>query len=241
MDLDGLNKLDKLTINAFPTEKREEEGSAIDSFEAIFNVDGFTRKYEHVYQGAATAGINTSARSAKYSYSRPSLLHFQVFIDSTGLSKSGPGIIVDPEPDAQEQIDQFLNVCYHYDGDIHQPRFLVIKWGGLSFNCRLLAVDIKYSLFDKSGNPLRAELEVDFLEDISDEQRAKLEDKKSPDIARTRTVLAGDSLPSLCRKVYGSENYYLALAEYNQIDHPREIQPGMEIHFPPLEELPLKD
>jgi nucleoid-associated protein YgaU len=104
-------------------------------------------------------------------------------------------------------------------------------------NCRLLSVDIKYTLFDKSGNPLRAELDVIFLEDISDEQRAKLEDKKSPDIARTRLAVAGDALPTLCRKIYGSEQYYLKVAAYNRINHPREIAPGLEILFPPLDKL----
>lgn len=237
MDWEGFNKLDKLTIYAFPTVRREEERPALDSFEAIFNVEAFSRKYEHVFQGNSAAGINTSVRSAKYSYSKPSLLNFQLFFDSTGLSKSGLGLLSKPEPNTQEQIDHFLEVCYQYDGEIHQPRFLVIKWGSLAVNCRLVSVDIKYTLFDKSGNPLRAELDAAFIEDISDDQRAKLEDKKSPDIARSRIVVAGDSLPSLCREVYGSENYHLEIARYNRIDHPREIQEGMEIQFPPLDDL----
>lgn len=237
MDLEQLNKLDILSISAYSTEKRDEEGSALETFEAIFEVESFTRKYEHVYQGAATAGINTSARAAKYSYSRPSYLSFQLFIDGTGLAQSGMDVLAEPELAAEEQISRFLDVCHHYDGEIHQPRFLVIKWGSMAFNCRLASVEITYTLFDTNGDPLRAELNAVFLEDINDELRAKLEDKRSPDIARSRTVLAGDSLPSLCRKIYGSEAWFLALARYNGIDHPREIRPGMEIQFPPLEEL----
>jgi hypothetical protein len=116
MDLDGLNKLDKLKISAFTSEKREEEGSAIAEFEAIFDIESFSRKYEHVYQGATTAGINTSARSAKYSFSRPSYLHFQLFIDGTGLSLDSKDLLGGADPEAQEQINQFLEVCYQYDG-----------------------------------------------------------------------------------------------------------------------------
>ncbi len=65
----------------------------------------------------------------------------------------------------------FLNLCFYMDGQIHEPVYLKIQCTALNnFDCRLKSVDTKYTLFDNSGNPLRAELSTVFIEDLDSRQ-----------------------------------------------------------------------
>lgn len=239
MGLDDLNSSDHITILAFASDKRESSGeSAVDTFDAVFSVESYTRRFENSYQGILTTGINSSSRPARYSHSLPGRLNFHLIIDATGADKSPMALLDEEAGSATEQVEKFLAVCYRYDGEIHEPRYLVLKWGEMSFNCRLESVEVKYSLFDKGGKPKRAELDTAFIEDISDEERTKTEDKQSPDVGRIHTFVAGDSLPLIAKKHYGSSRFFLALAVYNTLDHFREIQPGTPLKCPPLAELP---
>jgi len=58
---------------------------------------------------------------------------------------------------------------------------------------------------------------------------------QSPDLTHVRLIKAGDNLPSLCSQIYGDPSYYLAVARANQIDNFRELVPGTNVFFPPLE------
>jgi Uncharacterized protein containing LysM domain len=121
------------------------------------------------------------------------------------------------------------------DGDTHQPRYLKLTWGDLIFKCRLASVVINYSLFDNSGIPLRAELDTEFTGDIETSERLKKENKSSPDLTHSRMVKVGDQLPLMCEAIYGSANYYLKVAKINGLRNFRDLKPGQELFFPPLE------
>jgi nucleoid-associated protein YgaU len=121
------------------------------------------------------------------------------------------------------------------DGSIHEPKFLKIEWGTLIFKCRLKSVNISYTLFDKAGKPLRAELDTTFVSDLKDSERVKAENKTSPDLTHKRIVRAHDTLPLMCKEIYGTEGYYLQVARANKLDNFRNLQLGQELFFPPVE------
>ena len=52
---------------------------------------------------------------------------------------------------------------------------------------------------------------------------------------RVRLVRAGDTLPLMCYRIYGSAGYYLEVAAVNGIDNFRKLEPGSRVVFPPLE------
>ena len=103
------------------------------------------------------------------------------------------------------------------------------------FDCRLQSVDIEYSAFDKNGAPLHATLKTTFVEDIEASKRIREEGKSSPDLTHTRVVKSGDTLPLLSKEIYGSSQYYIRVAEANNLDDFRNLTPGQTIIFPPLE------
>ena len=122
------------------------------------------------------------------------------------------------------------------NGTIHEPNFLKVEWGDLIFSCRLGSVDISYTSFNRDGTALRAELDVNLLSDQDVKKRIAKENKSSPDLTHSRIVKSGDSLPLLTKEIYGSSMYYLRVAQANNLDDFRNLTPGQEIFFPPLEQ-----
>ena len=120
------------------------------------------------------------------------------------------------------------------DGTIHEPKFLKIAWGDLIFDCRLQSVQVNYTLFNRSGQPIRAELDTVFIEDIQDSERTKKENKSSPDLSHSRTVKSGDKLPLMAQEIYGNSAYYIQLARANNVNNLRKLKVGTNIKLPPI-------
>jgi hypothetical protein len=227
-------KLEKLNINVYGNRLRI--GLPKSSFEVMFNPESFSMKHENVFE--KLQGINTSGRTARYSHSRSDQLALTLLIDGTGVSDylalTLLGFGHDP---VAKQIETLLELCFYMDGDIHEPRFLKIQWGEgplSDFDCRLQSLDIKYTAFERNGAPLRAELDVVFIEDVEPAKRLRQEGKNSPDLSHRRTVKAGDRLPQMCQQIYGDAKWYPQVAKINGLDHFRELTLGQELIFPPL-------
>lgn len=223
----NLFKLEKLKIHVYSNRKRT--GTPDDSFEVMFNPESYTQTYENEF--SRKQGINTSGRSARYSLSKPSDLSLKIILDGTGVTEYG-GV---RRMDVNKEVQQFLSLTCYMDGEIHEPKFLKIEWGDLIFKCRLKRADIRYTLFEKSGVPLRAEIDAAFMDDIDEAERLRMENKSSPDLTHVRLVKANDTLPLLCEEIYGSAQHYLKVAAANKLNDFRNLIPGQELFFPPLE------
>lgn len=223
------SKLEKLNICAYTTPQRV---GLPEKFEVMFNPETYTLGYQNKYD--PLQGINTSGRTASYSKSIPGDLNLTLILDGTGVDVYGLSLF-GKATDVYKQVQEFLRLTYKMDGDIHEPKFLTIKWGDLNYKCRLKSVQVKYSLFDKGGVPLRAELTTVFFGDVEESERLKEENKNSPDLTHSRIVGAHDLLPLMCEKIYGSSKYYIQVAKANNLRDFRDLKPGQEIFFPPIE------
>jgi len=230
MGLDDLFKLQKLKILAFGNRLRI--GDPLGVFEAMFNPESIMRKYEITY--GKYQGINTSGRHLKYSKSNPSDLSLNLILDGTGTTEMGI-LQLKPQDTVSKRIKYFLHLSYDMNGDIHEPNYLVVKWGDISFNCRLGSVDINYTHFNRDGTPLRASLDIRLISDENVGDMQKKDRKSSPDLSHSRIVKAGDTLPLLTKEIYGSSAYYLWVAKANGLDEIRRLTPGQRLVFPPLD------
>lgn len=228
-------KLEKLRIGVYTDRMRK--GKPQDTFEVMFNPESFSMKHKNVFQ--TRQGANTSGSQVLFSHSRSDRLSLKLVFDGTGVSNYGlDSLTGGGSGSVSEQINKFRNLCFYMDGEIHEPKFLKIEWGDgplQIFDCRLDSVDIKYTSFEKGGAPLRAELTTMFIEDKDAEKLRRQEGKASPDLTHTRTVKDGDTLPLLCKEIYGSSAHYLRVAKANNLDGFRNLTPGQEIVFPPIE------
>lgn len=229
MGLD-LFKLEKLKIKAFKTAKRTGSSS---EFKAMFNPTSLKRSYGIEWSGAQ--GINSSSREARYQRTDPAELEVTLVLDGTGVHEMGPFLTA--RKTVEQRVKKFMDVAFRYDGDLHEPNYLLLEWGKLSFPCRLKTVDVTYDAFHRDGSPLRAELAVKLVADDEDDKRSRQEQQSSPDLTHTRVVRAGDTLPLLTRELYGSPEHYLGVARFNGLDDFRNLAPGRRLLFPPLGKL----
>lgn len=234
----GLNlfKLEKLKVKAY--EKKSRSGFPVKSFEAMFNPGSYKQGYQIIWGNKERQGFNSSGLEVEYTRSKPERLDIDLILDGTGVDQMGVGSLpVFTNKTVAGRVKEFLDTTFRYNGNIHEPNFLVVEWGSLIFSCRLESVDITYTNFNRDGTPLRAELKVGFISDKEAKRLAKEENKKSPDLTHSRVVREGDTLPLLTNAVYGSSAYYLDVARFNQLDNFRSLTPGQQILFPPLASL----
>jgi len=202
------------------------------TFEAMFNPESYSFSYENSYQ--CIQGINTSGRETKYSSSQPRNLSIKLLLDdtsATGGLLAGTSLFF--RKTISDRVEDFLDLTTRMDGDIHRPLSLRIEWGDLIFDCQLQSVTVSYTLFNRSGKPIRAELDTTFIEDIEESKRLKLENKSSPDLTHIKTVNEGDKLPLMANQVYNDPTYYIQLAKANKLNNFRRLQPGTSLNLPP--------
>ncbi|MBN8447452.1 LysM peptidoglycan-binding domain-containing protein [Accumulibacter sp.] len=234
MGLGNLFKLEKLRIEAFKDAERKSPADP-PSMEVMFNPASYKRKYEVAF--SAPQAIGSAGKPAGYSFSPPGDLAFQFVFDGTGVAYSGVEHAARAlrGESVKKQIVRFEKLCLKVNGDSHQPNFLRISWGDhLKFDARLRSLDITYKLFEEGGDPLRAEIDASFVDDRTAETIALDADKKSPDLTHIRMVKSGDTLPLLCKEIYGSSAYYLRVAADNGLDDFRRLIPGQTLRFAPL-------
>ncbi len=224
-----LGKLEKLKIESFADAARK---TAIGSFEAMFNPESYSLTYKNVY--SKRQAINSTGVTGGYAMSKPECISLKLILDGTGVNVYGLTSLMKPV-DIYKQVQEFLELTSYMDGDIHEPRHLTLIWGDLTFKGRLSSVQVGYSLFDTGGRPLRAELQTEFFGQIETAERLKQENKNSPDLTHYRVVRAGDQLPLMCKQIYGNTAYYLLVAKANGIKSLRDLKPGQELFFPPIE------
>lgn len=228
MSLLSLFKLEKLTVTAHKDSNRND--LLAPKFEAMFNPTSYSQSLANKWD--KKQGINASGAELEYVYGCASELNFKLLLDDTGVDEMG--IFALGRDSLKARLKKFSDVAHAYNGSIHEPHYLLVEWGVLSFACRLSKAEITYTLFDRDGTPLRAELDVTFLADEDPETRAKRDGKTSPDLTHSRTVRRGDTLPLMVKEIYGSTAHYLDVARYNQLDDFRNLMPGQQILFPPV-------
>lgn len=233
MDL-NIFKSQKLKITSYTRPERNSGGIP---FEVMFNPNSISIRHENKFSNKK--GVGTSGATKNYIYSFSDKVSLDLVIDGTGVADFGIATLIGKgTASVAEQVDKFLNLCFKMDGKIHEPKFLKIQWGtGVlkNFDCVLQSVDIEYTLFDKNGASLHAILKTTFIRDVAPGKLPFLEGKNSPDLSHTRVVRSGDTLPLLSKEIYGSSQYYLRLAQVNNLDDFRNLTPGQELIFPPLE------
>lgn len=187
--------------------------------------------------------INSISGGSNFQRGNPAMLDLVFIIDTsiyTDLISFGTGMV---SKDLNAQLKDLQDALYNMDGDTHEPRYLNLKWGKLrlgngvagGFYCRLKSMDIKYTLIGPDGVPKVAEISCSFTEDLAAKQADKLANKSSPDLTHTRLVQSGDTLAQKTHAIYRSPLYLVGVAEFNQLDSLRNLDPGRQLTFPPLE------
>lgn len=225
---DNSKVLSKLVIHSFEKNDFREESL---SFTTPVNPETFT-KTNHV-ELDMSRGHGQPGTDAKYKSTAPEELKIEFILDGTKTMEGYVKKYLDMEVSAQ--LKEFTDCVYQYKGNIHRPRFLIVRWGSeIKFPCVLSHMDINYSLFKPNGDPLRAKVSATFVKYDTPEAIFRANNINSPDLTHIKTFTQGSRLDLMAFKVYNDVNFFLQVARFNQLSSVRRIKTGTDLYFPPL-------
>jgi nucleoid-associated protein YgaU len=116
--------------------------------------------------------------------------------------------------------------------ETHAPPICLFIWGAYIFECIITQTSKKFTMFLPIGIPVRATVSVTMKEYRELDSMVKELDLHSSDITKSHRVLEGDSLWAIAAAEYGSADEWRLIAEANDIDNPRLLEPGQELAIP---------
>lgn len=147
-------------------------------------------------------------------------LKMQLFLDTT---------------DSGKDLNKCLNDLHELidvDGALHAPPVCQFQWGSQKFDCVLTSLSQQLLLFDASGNPLRAKVDVIFKKYRNLEIQLKDIKLETADYTNYRTFIEGDMLSSIAGEEYHDPGLWRLIAKENNIDDPLSLAPGTILKIP---------
>jgi phage tail protein X len=180
--------------------------------------------------------------SKKFVAMKPRTLDLELLFDGTGASPSSVGVANKLTAnkglsDVDKQIETFLTLAYTIGSDKHEPNYIMVAWGTFIMTGVLKSAKVTYTMFASDGTPLRAKMNITIAEQVNSGLLTKLLKLLSPDLSKAIVVKEGDTLPLMCFKEYGDSSLYVKVAEVNGLKNYRKLKQGMELLFPPLNNL----
>jgi hypothetical protein len=220
-------ELEKMSITPCTVEDNGDIKAKSDSegMKVMINPSSFTHDHIVSYSKGKVQGAN--GKELKFQNIDAEKVSFDLVFDGTGVVQNSEGTVKD-------KMDKLKKIVYQYDGKEHQPDPVRLSWGGFLFFGRLTSLNIEYTLFKPSGEPLRAKTKLSFSGYMSKEEQALRKNNSSPDLTHIIIVKAGDTLPLLCHQVYKDCAYYPDVARINGLNSLQYLRPGLKLKFPPL-------
>lgn len=216
--------MEKITIKSMTS-----SGNVAQTFSATLNPNSIKHNFGISYTNTGLQQQGDISPKTAFKGYESEKLSFELLLDGTGVTGNTSTNTV------QKQLATLKKVTYAYNGEQHEPYPVVIAWGSsVSFRGRLTSISVTYSLFDSSGNPLRATVALSFTKFLTQKEKNALKKQSSPDLTHIIEFKAGDTLPMLCHKVYNDSSYYIEVARANHLISARQIKPGTKLYFPPL-------
>lgn len=226
--------LEKMKIFAY---KKSNFTESAGQYTVYINPEKYSRTYTICYNDVRAQG--SPGGSPKFNKIPSEEIKFELIFDGTGVVPSPiPGVVPFTADGITKQISDFTEKVFKYQGGIHSPNYLILRWATLTFWCRLLSLTINYTMFKPDGTPLRARADATFVEFKNEQQLALEASDSSPDLSHVVTVLTGDTLPLMCYRIYGTSVYYPQVARVNGLTDFRNLTVGQQLLFPPLQGAP---
>lgn len=243
VSLPSANKaLAKLTIIPFLNKKPWIIPAGV-PFVAMYNPSTFSTQHSQSYVDKANTDGVEAITEFKRTINRT--ISVQLLLDATGASPAG-GVVGAALSKAAKTVGSvdvlianFFLTTQSPNPKSHRPNFLRVIWGaGLFFECTLQSATVTYTLFDRLGRPLRATINATFRKCNTPLGISKIKNFfSSPDVTKTYTVKAGDTIYNLAQQEYGDDSFYQQIAIANNLKNYRRLTPGQVLVFPPIKKI----
>jgi hypothetical protein len=202
---------------------------------ALFNPERYT--VSKTLQLAEIAIPGLDAPVVQYIRGQNEKISMELFFDTTDYG------LVDNVHDVRDQTTKIYKLL-KVNGDLHAPPRVLLSWGdggkltshGANIPPWLVLESIseEFSLFSSSGIPVRAKLNVTFREAWTIEEQLQVTPRHSSDRTKLRRVVRGDTLSRIAFAEYNDPRAWRAIADANDLDNPRLLEPGMTLTIPSL-------
>lgn len=219
-----------------PYEDEKGEKKAKESIKVLINASSFKEEYKLKYEeNVQNNGTNSES---KFIGVEPQEMEIAILLDATGIFDSGFGQSMmksinsfNPKKETasvNEQVKKLKETFLQVYPSSHKPLILGFNWGKFDYKCTVQSLLVEHKLFNKNGETLRAELKLN-TKKIMDPILVN-----SPDLTHVRTVKSSDNWQLLVDEIYQDPRYYWEAAKANQLINFRNLKPGMQVFFPPL-------
>ncbi|MCB0556715.1 MAG: LysM peptidoglycan-binding domain-containing protein [Phaeodactylibacter sp.] len=229
-------KQERLIITAYRDSQRK--GAQLGSYTAMFNPSSVRRTAGNLYRSAQA--LNSGGRPAYFAYAPPERIELKIIVDGTlpGKMLSQPSATIPfraQVTDVAQSVEQFLHLTHAVNPQTRQPNYLTLQMGKTlrAIACRLAQYSIEYSSLDEQGNAKRAEITATFIEEKKKSRQGLPLQSAAADNATQHTIKAGDTLPMLAQKHYGSSEKLVGLARFNRLNSLRSLALGSVLVVPP--------
>lgn len=189
---------------------------------------------EYAYSKSArysASGEGDNADSVQYMGTREGSLSLSLQFDTSAISN-----VASTSREATSvakktgQIEKLAQV----ESSLHRPPEVTFIWGDISYKGFVTSVKTTFTLFNRSGTPIRAKLDLTI--EKSPEEKKKKKDLQSPDRTKTRMLSEDISIWALAEKEYGDIGEWRRIAKANHIMNPFEIEMGTVLKVPAIVE-----
>lgn len=203
-----------------------------DEIKAMFNPERYTHTKGVQIAEIPIPGLDSPV--LQFVRGQNEKITMELFFDTTDNG------MVDNVVDVRKETSKIYGLL-RINPETHAPLRFTLEWGeaknlfsygDTSPNCILETVSEEFNLFSPSGIPLRAKLNVTFREAVTVEDQLAEMPKHSSDRTKQRRVRKGETITHIAQAEYGDPRQWRAIADANDLDNPRLLEPGMVLTIP---------
>lgn len=154
---------------------------------------------------------------------------FETVLDATGVLPQDEDV-----ENIQDLISELEDRLYLYNSEGHRPPYVMVVWGEVIFKGQLSKMETQFTMFGADGLPLRAKVALSFSGFMADGEERKRAGKSSPDMSHLVVLQAGETVASVCQRIYGDSLLVDEVARLNGLSGFRKVAAGTELLFPHL-------
>ncbi|HEU4870843.1 MAG TPA: hypothetical protein VFT08_08340 [Pyrinomonadaceae bacterium] len=198
----------------------------------LFNPTEYNFERSNSYKGTPVPGLG--APLLQFVNGETDSLTMDLFLDDYTDPK-GPTSLQKKEDKPVTTRLADLTKLLEIDRDLHAPPPVRFNWGPLEFSAIIEKLGRKVTMFHPDGTPARATLSISFKEYRTLRQQLEDPRRESADKTKRRVVVGKERLWYIAAREYDDATEWTRIAAVNDLDDPREIEPGDWLLIPPIE------
>lgn len=198
----------------------------------LFNPTEYTFERTNSYKATPVPGL--SSPLLQFVNGESDQLSMELFLDDY-TDPGGPTSLLQKENVSVTERLQGISKLLLIDSKLHAPPRVQFIWGTMVFTAVIEKLTRKVTMFHPDGTPARATLSVTFKEYRTLTEQLQEPRRESADKSKRRVVVGNDQLWQIAAREYDNANEWVRIAAANDLDDPRDIEPGDWLLLPPVE------